>query len=53
MSTDPIFAAIERHRIADAAFDDAIERDADESLKAAREGEEKEELIALLRTWRR
>ena len=49
-STDPIFAAIERHRLADAAYDDSIERQADESEKDALGEKEKAALIALLRT---
>jgi hypothetical protein len=48
MFTDPVFAAIERHRLADTAVDDALERRGDEM--AARYGEERTALIDLLRT---
>jgi hypothetical protein len=47
---DPIFAAIEQHRLADAAYDDSLDRDADDSVKNARHDQEIDALIALLRT---
>jgi hypothetical protein len=48
--SDPIFLAIEKHRLADAAFDDSLDRGADESVKGARQNQEGAVLIALLRT---
>jgi hypothetical protein len=48
--SDPIFIAIEKHRLADAAFDDSLDRGADESVKEARPNQEGAALIALLRT---
>lgn len=48
--SDPIFIAIEKHRLADAAFDDSLDRGADESVKEARQNHEGAALIALLRT---
>ena len=45
---DPIFIAIERHRVADAAWDDALDRDAEESVKSERQELERIALIALL-----
>jgi hypothetical protein len=50
MTTDPIYAAIEQHRLADAAFDDSLDRHADESVKDARHEQESVALLALLRT---
>jgi hypothetical protein len=47
---DPVIAAMEAHRLADAAYDDALERGADESIKAGRQNEERDALVALLRT---
>ena len=47
---DPIFIAIERHRLADAAYDDSLERGTDESVKETRKNQEAAALIALLRT---
>jgi hypothetical protein len=48
--SDPIFIAIERHRLADAALDDSIGRGADESIKKDRVDKEGVALVALLRT---
>jgi hypothetical protein len=48
--SDPIFIAIEKHRLADAAFDDSLDRGADESVKEARQDQEGAALIDLLRT---
>jgi hypothetical protein len=48
--SDPIFIAIEQHRLADAAFDDSLDRDADEPVKNARQEQEGTALVALLRT---
>lgn len=48
--SDPIFAAIERHRLVDAAYDDSIERGADEAVKSERGEQEHAALISLLRT---
>ena len=48
--SDPIFKAIEQHRLADAAFDDSLTRDADVSVKDTREDQERAALITLLRT---
>ena len=48
--SDPIFTAIEQHRLADAAFGDSLERDFDESVKSTREEREGTALVALLRT---
>jgi hypothetical protein len=48
--TDPVYAAIERHRLADAAYDDSLERGTDESVKETRNNQEAAALIALLRT---
>lgn len=47
---DPIFEAIEKHRLADAAFDDSLTRNANVSVKDTREDQERTALIALLRT---
>jgi hypothetical protein len=46
--SDPIFIAIEQHRLADAAFDDSLERGADESIKGARLVRQTTTLINLL-----
>jgi hypothetical protein len=46
----PIFIAIEQHRRAAAAFDDSLDRGADESVKDARQKQEAAALITLLRT---
>jgi hypothetical protein len=35
-NSDPIFAAIEKHRLADAAWDDSLDRCADEPVKDTR-----------------
>jgi hypothetical protein len=43
-------SAIEQHRAADAAYDDALERGADEAIKDARQQREGKTLIALLQT---
>lgn len=48
--SDPIFVAIEQHRLADAAFDDSLERGADEFVKSLRQDQEGVALIALLGT---
>jgi hypothetical protein len=48
--SDPIFIAIEKHQLADAAFDDSLDRGADESVKDTRQNQEGAALIALLRT---
>jgi hypothetical protein len=48
--SDPISAAIEHHRMADAAFDASIARDADEAIKASHEKREGAALRILLRT---
>jgi hypothetical protein len=48
--SDPVFVAIERHRLADAAFDDSIDRSADEYLKSMCQEQEATALVALLRT---
>ena len=48
--SDPIFLAIEKHRLADAAFDDSLDRGADESVKEARQNQEGAALITLLQT---
>jgi hypothetical protein len=48
--TDPIFVAIETHRLADAAWDDALQRKAEEDIKDARQTEESATMLALLRT---
>lgn len=48
--SDPVFAAIEHHRLADAAYDDALERHAAESIKGTRLNQERAALIAFLRT---
>jgi hypothetical protein len=47
---DPIFDAIEQHQWADAAFDEALDADADESAKQACGKHEAAALIALLKT---
>jgi hypothetical protein len=47
---DPVFAAIERHRLADAAYDDSIERQSEENIKSERAGREGAALLALLQT---
>jgi hypothetical protein len=47
---DSIYDAIEQHRLADAAFDDSLDRHADESVKDARHEQESVALLALLRT---
>jgi hypothetical protein len=49
-NSDPIFIAIEQHRLADAAFDDSLDRGADESVKNARQKQEGAALLVLLRT---
>ena len=49
-TTDLVFTAIEHHRLSDAAYDDALERQAAESVKEARSNQERVALIALLRT---
>jgi hypothetical protein len=46
--SDPIFTAIESHRLVDAAYDDSLERGADEPIKEARRKQEGSALIALL-----
>jgi hypothetical protein len=48
--SDPIFAAIEQHRVADAALDDSFDRRADESVKDERLTSEGLAMVALLRT---
>jgi hypothetical protein len=48
--TDPIFTAIEKHRLLDAAYDDSLQRRAHESAKTGCEVQESAALIALLRT---
>jgi hypothetical protein len=40
--SDAIFAAIERHRLADAAWDDSFDWHAPESVKDARDKEKKQ-----------
>jgi hypothetical protein len=49
-NSDPIFAAIEKHRLADAAWDDSLDRCADEPVKDERHEHERAALVALLRT---
>jgi hypothetical protein len=46
----PIFVAIEKHRLADAAFDDSLDRGAHESVKEDRIDSEGAALLALLQT---
>ncbi len=48
--TDPIFGAIELHRLADAAWDNSLDRHADKSAKGARQQQESVARLALLRT---
>ena len=48
--TDRVFAAIERHRLADAAYDDSLERQVDESIQQERHDQELSALINLLQT---
>src|SRR5277367_3282757 len=48
--SDPIFVAIEQHRLADAAFDDSLGPSADEPVKSARQDQESAALMALLLT---
>jgi hypothetical protein len=50
MTPDPIFLAIERHRAADKAYDDALEQRADDEEKSARQKIESETLVVLLQT---
>ena len=47
---DPIFAVIEKHRLADAAYDNSLERGVDKSVKGELSDLEVAALIALLRT---
>jgi hypothetical protein len=47
---DPVFAAIEHHRLIDAAYDASIERDAVDTLKSVQQRQELAALRALLRT---
>ncbi len=48
--SDPIFAAIEHHRLIDAAYDNFLERGAHEAVKEDRRKQEGSALIALLHT---
>lgn len=47
---DPVFAAIEKHRLADAAYDASIDRGADETVKNDHQNQETAALIAMMRT---
>jgi hypothetical protein len=48
--SDPVFIVIEKHRSADAAWDDSLDRCADEPVKDERHEQERAALVALLRT---
>jgi hypothetical protein len=48
--TDPIYLAIEKHPMADAAYGDELDRSADESVKESRQKREGAALITSLRT---